>query len=128
MSLGGAPGDWFWAVGLVNSYLSERIFNHEFGHSIGLDHADEIQPNGSVTIDSHGAHPDLGVPINSYISFRFQTGFDQNLTPSEDPYLTPIRDTVHIHHPARTTHSLATSIAHSRSVTFTPPTTARSRS
>ena len=37
MASGVAVGDWFWVSG--TSSVSERIFNHEFGHTIDLKHS-----------------------------------------------------------------------------------------
>ena len=50
--LGGASSlnDWLWASGTASSstFVDEWIFNHEFGHTLDLRHASEIQADGSI--------------------------------------------------------------------------------
>lgn len=157
-SAGGAPGnaDFFWASTSTSS-LSENMFGHELGHTLGLRHAATIASGGStseygdqsdfmgsgnashtnavnkdrkswlpgnrrldfpldgantytldglaessdslqvVVVDTHGALAQLGVPVDTFVSYRPPTNFDQNLAVATDPYGTPLRDTVHVH-------------------------------
>lgn len=50
---GGAIGTYFWATGINagNAYVLEFVFNHEFGHTVDLEHAQSINGFGAITVE-----------------------------------------------------------------------------
>lgn len=78
-----------------------RLVNHPldaYGGYLLRPLADPQDDSQVLLIDGHGAHPVLGVPFDSYLSFRSPIGFDANLPAASDAYGTPLLNTLHLHH------------------------------